>query len=228
MATSCGRWVRASWHVRWWKHVSWPGVMRTLLIKPLNPQSSTLLTGTGISPHLQNISQFWWVKEREEEERKMSSNLETRSLLEELRDFEKGGLFDLGHPLLNRIAESFVKAAGVLLSLLFHLSPWNWISEVTWLFRICFTDWSHSGCVSWSLFHRHWRYVSFMGTVSVTVSHPSPFLTLMHVDVHQALGSNPQVVWQRSQLVAKSNGFRILEVRSFGNPWHLVLRKRKI
>ena len=43
-----------------------------------------------------------------------NSNLETRSLLDELSSFEKGGFFDLGHPLLNRIAESFVKAAGVL------------------------------------------------------------------------------------------------------------------
>ncbi|XP_068663745.1 outer envelope pore protein 16-2, chloroplastic-like isoform X1 [Aristolochia californica] len=43
----------------------------------------------------------------------MSSNLETRSLMDELRSFEKGGFFDLGHPLLNRIAESFVKAAGI-------------------------------------------------------------------------------------------------------------------
>ncbi|CAN6467901.1 unnamed protein product [Victoria cruziana] len=36
-----------------------------------------------------------------------------RSLLDELRSFDKGGFFDLGHPLLNRIAESFVKAAGI-------------------------------------------------------------------------------------------------------------------
>ncbi|CAL2226785.1 unnamed protein product [Prunus armeniaca] len=43
-----------------------------------------------------------------------SSNLETRpSLLQELRSFEKGGFFDFGHPLLNRIAESFLKAAGI-------------------------------------------------------------------------------------------------------------------
>nr|XP_016454574.1 PREDICTED: outer envelope pore protein 16-2, chloroplastic-like [Nicotiana tabacum] len=40
----------------------------------------------------------------------MNSNLETRSLL---HGFDKGGFFDLGHPLLNRIAESFVKAAGI-------------------------------------------------------------------------------------------------------------------
>ncbi|KAG5632601.1 hypothetical protein H5410_004318 [Solanum commersonii] len=40
----------------------------------------------------------------------MSSNLESRSLL---HGFDKGGLFDLGHPLLNRISESFVKAAGI-------------------------------------------------------------------------------------------------------------------
>ncbi|KAF3779742.1 Outer envelope pore protein 16-2 [Nymphaea thermarum] len=42
----------------------------------------------------------------------MNSN-GNRSLLDELRSFDKGGLFDLGHPLLNRIAESFVKAAGI-------------------------------------------------------------------------------------------------------------------
>ncbi|KAK7291701.1 hypothetical protein RIF29_07060 [Crotalaria pallida] len=42
-----------------------------------------------------------------------SSNLETRSLLDELSSFNKGGLFDLGHPLLNRVVESFVKAAGI-------------------------------------------------------------------------------------------------------------------
>ncbi|OAY69749.1 Outer envelope pore protein 16-2, chloroplastic [Ananas comosus] len=46
----------------------------------------------------------------------MSSNggkLETRTFLDEIRSMEKGWLFDLGHPLLNRIAESFVKAAGI-------------------------------------------------------------------------------------------------------------------
>ncbi|PNX84807.1 outer envelope pore protein 16-2 chloroplastic-like [Trifolium pratense] len=42
-----------------------------------------------------------------------NSNLETRSLLDELSTFNKGGLFDFGHPLVNRIAESFVKAAGI-------------------------------------------------------------------------------------------------------------------
>ncbi|KAL0414814.1 UNVERIFIED_CONTAM: Outer envelope pore protein 16-2, chloroplastic [Sesamum radiatum] len=41
------------------------------------------------------------------------SNLETRSLLDEVKHFEKGFFFDLGHPLLNRIAESFVRAAGI-------------------------------------------------------------------------------------------------------------------
>ncbi|XP_010259322.1 PREDICTED: outer envelope pore protein 16-2, chloroplastic [Nelumbo nucifera] len=43
----------------------------------------------------------------------MSINLETRSLFDEIRGFHKECLFDLGHPLLNRIAESFVKAAGI-------------------------------------------------------------------------------------------------------------------
>ncbi|KAK1436347.1 hypothetical protein QVD17_02126 [Tagetes erecta] len=44
----------------------------------------------------------------------MGHNLETRSLVDELKSFDrKGGLFDLGHPLLNRMAECFVKAAGI-------------------------------------------------------------------------------------------------------------------
>lgn len=34
-------------------------------------------------------------------------------VMDEIRSFEKAHLFDLGHPLLNRIADSFVKAAGV-------------------------------------------------------------------------------------------------------------------
>ncbi|KAJ8623347.1 hypothetical protein MRB53_031876 [Persea americana] len=42
-----------------------------------------------------------------------NSNKETRSLLDDLRNLDKGGLFDLGHPLLNRMAEIFVKAAGI-------------------------------------------------------------------------------------------------------------------
>ncbi|CAH8316788.1 unnamed protein product [Eruca vesicaria subsp. sativa] len=36
-----------------------------------------------------------------------------RKVMDEIRSFEKANLFDLGHPLLNRIADSFVKAAGV-------------------------------------------------------------------------------------------------------------------
>ena len=41
------------------------------------------------------------------------SNFETRSLLDEICTFNKGGLFDFGHPLINRIPGSFVKAAGI-------------------------------------------------------------------------------------------------------------------
>ncbi|KAF9674254.1 hypothetical protein SADUNF_Sadunf10G0108300 [Salix dunnii] len=44
---------------------------------------------------------------------KMSHNLETRSFVDEIRHFNKSCFFDLGHPLLNRVAESFVKAAGI-------------------------------------------------------------------------------------------------------------------
>ncbi|KAH6769607.1 Mitochondrial import inner membrane translocase subunit Tim17/Tim22/Tim23 family protein [Perilla frutescens var. hirtella] len=40
------------------------------------------------------------------------NNLETRSFLDELKNFENV-FFDFGHPLLNRIAESFVRAAGI-------------------------------------------------------------------------------------------------------------------
>ncbi|KAJ4833836.1 hypothetical protein Tsubulata_022443 [Turnera subulata] len=43
----------------------------------------------------------------------MGSNLETRSFLDEIRNFDKNCYFDLGHPLLNRMAESFVRAAGI-------------------------------------------------------------------------------------------------------------------
>lgn len=42
--------------------------------------------------------------------------METRSLLDEIRGIDKSCLFDLGHPLLNRVSESFVKAAGVCFS----------------------------------------------------------------------------------------------------------------
>ncbi|CAI8590219.1 unnamed protein product [Vicia faba] len=42
-----------------------------------------------------------------------SSEVETRTKLDDLCNFDKKGLFDLGHPLVNRIAESFVKAAGI-------------------------------------------------------------------------------------------------------------------
>ncbi|XP_057545051.1 outer envelope pore protein 16-2, chloroplastic [Amaranthus tricolor] len=36
-----------------------------------------------------------------------------RSMMDELRSFEKEDFFDLGHPLLNRILHSFIKAAGI-------------------------------------------------------------------------------------------------------------------
>lgn len=39
--------------------------------------------------------------------------LETRTLLDEIRDMDNGWLFDFGHPLINRVAECFFKAAGV-------------------------------------------------------------------------------------------------------------------
>lgn len=42
----------------------------------------------------------------------MSGNSEAKSLFDELR-FDKGDFFDLGHPLLNWSAQSFVKTAGI-------------------------------------------------------------------------------------------------------------------
>jgi hypothetical protein len=38
---------------------------------------------------------------------------ETRKFVDEVRGLEKNWMLDLGHPLLNRVADSFVKAAGV-------------------------------------------------------------------------------------------------------------------
>jgi hypothetical protein len=40
-------------------------------------------------------------------------DLETRTVTDQLKALKNGELFDLSHPLLNRIADSFVKAAGV-------------------------------------------------------------------------------------------------------------------
>ncbi|XP_030508507.2 outer envelope pore protein 16-2, chloroplastic isoform X2 [Cannabis sativa] len=42
-----------------------------------------------------------------------NGSLDKRSFMDELRSFDKGGFLDLGHPLLNRIADTFVKAAGI-------------------------------------------------------------------------------------------------------------------
>jgi hypothetical protein len=42
----------------------------------------------------------------------MSTN-EARKFVDEVRGLDKNWMLDLGHPLLNRVADSFVKAAGV-------------------------------------------------------------------------------------------------------------------
>jgi SNF family Na+-dependent transporter len=97
----------------------------------------------------------------------MSSNrnMETRSLLDELRSFETGGFLDLGHPLLNRMADSFVKAAGVTfyslsLSLSLSLSIYIYIKETQQVLKgsaaaASYTDRSYSGCVAGGLFYSH-------------------------------------------------------------------------
>ena len=86
----------------------------------------------------------------------MSGNtLETRSFMDELREFEKGWMFDLGHPLLNRIAESFVKAAGVHQYLHFHFSSPAYCHFTKILNGWFLTDWSNSSCFTGVLFHCH-------------------------------------------------------------------------
>lgn len=46
-----------------------------------------------------------------------SGKMETRTAMYEIKDLDDRWLFDLGHPFLNRIAASFIKATGVLLLL---------------------------------------------------------------------------------------------------------------
>ena len=41
------------------------------------------------------------------------SRLDTRTLKDELTSMDRRSLLDLGHPLLNRVADSFIRAAGV-------------------------------------------------------------------------------------------------------------------
>lgn len=41
------------------------------------------------------------------------SRLDTQTLKDELTSMDKRCLLDLGHPLLNRVADSFIRAAGV-------------------------------------------------------------------------------------------------------------------
>jgi len=41
------------------------------------------------------------------------SRLDTRTLKDELTSMDRRPLLDLGHPLLNRVADSFIRAAGV-------------------------------------------------------------------------------------------------------------------
>uniref|UniRef100_A0A0E0FKQ1 Uncharacterized protein n=1 Tax=Oryza nivara TaxID=4536 RepID=A0A0E0FKQ1_ORYNI len=45
--------------------------------------------------------------------RMSSSRLDTRTLKEEVASMDKRWLVDLGHPLVNRVADSFIRAAGV-------------------------------------------------------------------------------------------------------------------
>jgi hypothetical protein len=43
----------------------------------------------------------------------MTTSPQTRSMMDELYSFDKVGWFDFGHPLLNRVADSFLKATSV-------------------------------------------------------------------------------------------------------------------
>lgn len=103
---------------------------QTIIISPKLPLSiidivseiSLLLLLSGLIQYqelhffyFQYLSTYIYIyKDQMQKMMNSNSNMETRSLLDDLRNLDKGGLFDLGHPLLNRMAESFVKAAGVL------------------------------------------------------------------------------------------------------------------
>ena len=50
---------------------------------------------------------------KQEEATKKMSRLDTRTLKDELTSMDRRCLLDLGHPLLNRVADSFIRAAGV-------------------------------------------------------------------------------------------------------------------
>lgn len=94
---------------------------------------------------------------------KTSSEVETRALLDKVSSFDKNeGLFNLGHPLLNRIAECFVKAAGVSS---IQYNPFLFFS-VSISSSMCFhssyyspslPDRSGSSCVTRRLFHCYSR-----------------------------------------------------------------------
>uniref|UniRef100_A0A453JN20 Uncharacterized protein n=2 Tax=Aegilops tauschii subsp. strangulata TaxID=200361 RepID=A0A453JN20_AEGTS len=43
----------------------------------------------------------------------MGSRLDARTLKDEVASMDRRPLLDLGHPLLNRVADSFIRAAGV-------------------------------------------------------------------------------------------------------------------
>lgn len=49
----------------------------------------------------------------QEQATKKMSTLDTRTLKDELTSMDRKCLVDLGHPLLNRVADSFIRAAGV-------------------------------------------------------------------------------------------------------------------
>ena len=84
--------------------------------------------------------------------------LEKKTFMNELPSFDKGGFLDLGHPLLNRIADSFLKAAGAChlslsLSLFLYIYIYIYVCVHIKVNNICctiltFSDRSYSGCLS--------------------------------------------------------------------------------
>lgn len=103
-------------------------------------------------------------RESKKGKKRMSgSNLETRSLMDELRSFDSGGFFDLGHPLLNRMAESFIRAAGVyyfslsLNLIIFFLQII--VFFLIWYSHACLADWSDSSSDAGSLFYSSRKWV---------------------------------------------------------------------
>ncbi|PPR93819.1 hypothetical protein GOBAR_AA26851 [Gossypium barbadense] len=114
--------VYHAWHCKWknTQHWAWPGIRTERYVaKNMKQRVPRIATKSAISgsPCRRYIRSFNAIDQealrQKTQEETMSGNSEAKSLFDELR-FDKGDFFDLGHPLLNWSAQSFVKTAGEL------------------------------------------------------------------------------------------------------------------